>query len=429
LTVNVYAVSLGCPKNRVDTERLLAAISARPVDSPLEADLVLINTCAFIEPAVQESIDTVIDAAHEVSGSDKRPLLAVAGCLPQRYGSELADEIEEVDHWLPFSEREGWAERILNALGREKQAAQGARLLSTGPSYAYLKIHEGCSRGCSFCTIPSIRGPERSRRPAELEAEARELTADGVRELVVVAQDTTAYGRDLGEKNALPRLLERLAGIGELERLRLMYLYPRGLTGELLDFLSGLGEPLIPYFDVPLQHAHPEVLKSMGRPFSASPAEVVDRIRNRFPDAALRTSLIVGFPGETPRHFDELFEFVRKTRFDHLGVFAFCPEEGTRAAGLPGRVDPEEAKRRRELIMQLQAQISAEKLEDRVGDVEPVLVDSVHGEWPGLHVGRCWFQAPDIDGVTYVSGPDVAPGEIVQAEIVESKTYDLVALA
>lgn len=429
MTVNVYAVSLGCPKNRVDTERLLAEIGARPVESPGDAELVLINTCAFIEPAVQESIDTVIDAAHEISGSEKRPLLAVAGCMPQRYGSELADEIGEVDLWLPFSEREGWAGRILGALGREKQAAENTRLLSTGPSYAYLKIHEGCSKSCSFCTIPSIRGPERSRRPAELEAEARELTANGVRELVVVAQDTTAYGRDLGEKNALPRLLERLAGIGELERLRLMYLYPRGLTDELLDFLSQLGSPLVPYFDVPLQHAHPEVLKSMGRPFSASPAVVVDRIRNRFPDAALRTSLIVGFPGETPGHFDELLEFVRKTRFDHLGVFVFCPEQGTRAATLPGRVDPEEAERRRELIMQLQAEISAEKLEDRVGALEHVLVDSVHGEWPGLHVGRCWFQAPEIDGVTYVSGPDVAPGEIVEAEIVESKTYDLVALA
>jgi tRNA-2-methylthio-N6-dimethylallyladenosine synthase/ribosomal protein S12 methylthiotransferase len=429
LPVTVYAVSLGCPKNRVDTERLLAGIDARPADSPAEAEVVLINTCAFIEPAVEESIGAILNAAEEIEAAPHRPLLAVAGCLPERYGRELAAELGEVDLWLPFAEREQWPGAVLAALGGEAGPAGVSRLLSTGPSYAYLKIHEGCSKGCSFCTIPAIRGKEASRPPDALEAEARELLDMGVREIVLVAQDVTAYGRDLGEKRGLERLVDRLAGLPGLDRLRLMYLYPRGLTDERLSFLAGAGGPLLPYFDVPLQHAHPEILKAMGRPFAADPREVVERVRGHFPGAAIRTSLIVGFPGETAEHFRRLLDFVEWARFDHLGVFEFCPEEGTRAASLPGRVESKEVERRRAAVMELQAEISAGKLEERVGDAEVVLVDSPHEEWPGLHLGRTWFQAPEVDGVTYVSGPEVAPGAMVEAEIVESKTYDLVALA
>jgi tRNA-2-methylthio-N6-dimethylallyladenosine synthase/ribosomal protein S12 methylthiotransferase len=208
-----------------------------------------------------------------------------------------------------------------------------------------------------------------------------------------------------------------------------MYLYPRGLTDELLRFLADVGEPLVPYFDVPLQHAHPEILKAMGRPFATDPRRVVDRIRKFFPEAALRTSLITGFPGETPKRFQALADFVAGVRFDHLGVFAFCPEEGTRAAELPDRPGREEAEARKARIMELQADISAEKLEDRVGGEELVLVDGPHEEWPGLFVGRTWFQAPEVDGVTYISGPEVAPGKMVRAEITEAKTYDVVALS
>jgi tRNA-2-methylthio-N6-dimethylallyladenosine synthase/ribosomal protein S12 methylthiotransferase len=429
LPINVYAISLGCPKNRVDTERLMAGIDANPVQSIAEAELVLINTCAFIEPAVEESLGAILEASEAIAETDSRPLLAVAGCLPQRYGDGLAGQLSEVDVWLPFADREHWIEKIYTALGREMQCAGRTRLISTGPSFAYLKVHEGCSRGCSFCTIPSIRGPEVSRSIEALATEARELTDAGVSEIVMVAQDVTAYGRDLGMQNGLAELTARLAQTPGLDRLRLMYLYPRGLTDELLGFLAGLGGPLVPYFDVPLQHAHPEILKAMGRPFATNPRRVIERIRKYFPDAALRTSLITGFPGETPERFQTLVDFVAAVRFDHLGVFAFCPEEGTRAAGLPDRPGSEEAQDRRDKIMELQSGISAEKLEERVGGMEKVLVDGPHGEWPGLYVGRTWFQAPEVDGVTYISGPEVAPGKLVSAEIVEAKTYDLVALA
>lgn len=428
MPINVYAISLGCPKNRVDTERLMAGIDARPVQSIAEAELVLINTCAFIEPAVQESLSTILETSEEIADTDAHPLLAVAGCLPGRYGESLAGELSEVDLWLPFAERADWPGKIFKALGRNGAQADKSRLISTGPSYAYLKIHEGCSRGCSFCTIPSIRGPEVSRPVDSLAAEASELTGSGVSEIVLVAQDVTAYGRDLGLKDGLAELVARLVQTPGLERLRLMYLYPRGLTDDLLGFLAGLGGPLVPYFDVPLQHAHPEILKAMGRPFATDPRRVIERIRNHFPNAALRTSLITGFPGETPERFQTLVNFVAHARFDHLGVFAFCPEEGTRAAGLPGRPSPEEAQARRDRIMELQAEISAEKLEERVGDVEDVLVDGPHEEWPGLYLGRCWFQAPEVDGVTYISGPEVESGKMISAEIVEAKTYDLVAL-
>jgi tRNA-2-methylthio-N6-dimethylallyladenosine synthase/ribosomal protein S12 methylthiotransferase len=428
MAIKAHAVSLGCPKNRVDTERVLARIGAEPVDEPQQAELVLVNTCGFIRPAVEESVDTVLDLAAEIRDLEPRPLLAVAGCMVERYGVELQRAMPEADLWLPFSEIELWPRRILDAMGAETSVAEG-RLLSTGPSYAYLKVHEGCSRACAFCAIPSIRGPERSRPADELTAEARTLLGQGVRELVLVAQDLTAYGRDLGDKHGLPGLLRNLARLDGLARLRLLYLYPSGLDEALFEAMEELAPTVTPYFDLPLQHAHPDILKSMGRPFSRDPGAVVERIRGRFPRAALRTSLIVGYPGETEEHFRVLRDFVAEVRFDHLGVFPFSAEEGTRAASLPGQPSEAVKRGRRDEIMELQAGISEEKLAERIGTREIVLVDAPQGEWPGLHLGRCWFQAPEIDGVTYVSGEGVTPGALVEAEIVESMTYDLAALA
>ena len=431
--LRVHTTSLGCPKNRVDSERLLGALgrNAVPVPSQAEADLVLINTCAFIEPAVREAVRTVLETAETLRGVDPRPVLAVAGCLVSRFGArELARGLPEVDLWLSTRELDEWPGRAAEVLGRRGFAAPLARRLSTGPAFAYLKISEGCSQRCRFCTIPAIRGPHRSRTPDSLSAEARELLDQGVRELVLVGQNVTAYGSDLGPQGTrgLEDLLARLLPLAGLSWLRLMYLYPAGVTPRLLSFLARAGEKMLPYFDVPVQHAHPFVLERMGRPFARDPGAVVSRIRERFPQAALRTSLIVGFPGETEARFRGLARFVERTRFDHLGVFPFHAEEGTAAASLPGRVHPSTKRRRLRAIMELQAAISAAKLAGRVGERLDILVEREHPEWPGLFVGRAWFQAPEVDGVVYVSGPGVAAGSIVPAEVVEATTYDLVAL-
>lgn len=445
--ISVYSVSLGCPKNRVDTERLLGALGApvRPVGAMAEADVVLVNTCGFILPAVEESVRTVVAAVDEISGLTRRPLLAVAGCLVGRYGErELAAELPEVDLWLPNQSIGTWPERLARAAGvRVSDSggvipgyAGGARLLSTGPSYAWLKISDGCRHNCSFCTIPAIRGAHRSSPAAELEREARHLLGMGVRELILVAQDVTAWGSDLHAgpggatgKGDLRPLLDRLLPLPGLDRLRLMYLYPAGLTDDLLSYLAAAGAPFVPYFDVPLQHAHPDVLGRMGRPFARNPRAVVERIRTHFPDAALRTSIIVGFPGETEAHYAALTDFVVTTRFHHLGVFAYRAEEGTPAAAMPRQVADRVKEWRRDALMAAQAEISEEIMEGYTGRRLPVLVDAPHDEWPGLHTGRTWFQAPETDGVTYVSGAGVAPGALVEADIVEARTYDLVALA
>jgi len=245
----------------------------------------------------------------------------------------------------------------------------------------------------------------------------------------VVAQDVTAYGRDLGLKDGLARLLEKLLPLPGLRWLRLLYLYPSGLTDSLLSFLAQAGKPFVPYFDIPFQHVHPDILTAMGRPKSAAAEAVVERVRRHFPEAAIRTTFIVGLPGEKKEHFQALLDFVQRARLHHVGVFPYHREEGTPAATMAGQVRRDEKERRAETIMAAQKEISADILDGYVGQELPVLVDAPHPEWPGLHLGRTWFQAPEIDGVTYVSGPGVQPGALVAATIEEAKDYDLVALA
>ncbi len=432
----VWSMSLGCPKNRVDSERLLGSLGV-PVKSVAQmgrARLVFINTCGFIAPAVRESVRAVLDAANRLARCKNKPLLAVAGCMVGRYGAqELARELPEVDLWLPTAELAHWPALLTRALHLpeppQKAAADGNRLLSTGPSYAWLKIGEGCRHNCAFCTIPSIRGGLRSEAVPALLAEARALLARGVRELALVAQDVTAWGGDLAEKKNLPFLLEKLMGLDGLTWLRLLYLYPSGVTPELLRFIKQAGAPLLPYLDIPLQHAHPDVLARMGRPFAGDPRRVLDRVRDILPEAAVRTTFIVGYPGESEAHFDSLCRFVEESRFQHLGVFAYEAEEGTAAATLPDQASDAVKERRRATLMEIQAGISESLLETQVGRRLPVLVDAPHPDWPGLHSGRVWFQAPEVDGMTYVSGPGVAPGALVECDIVENTEYDLTALA
>lgn len=434
----VFSLSLGCPKNRVDTERLLGALpgGAELVETPAQAELALVNTCGFIQPAVEESVAAILDIAAQLAElpASAKPKLVVAGCLVARYGDELKAELPEVDFWTRPEKLDVWPEEVAALL--EREPAPAGRRLSTPPSYAYLKIGEGCNHRCAYCTIPSIRGPLRSQPQDALVEEAKRLLAQGPPELVLVAQDLTAYGRDFAlsdRPDALIRLLDRLLPLDGLQWLRLLYLYPTGVSKELLRFLQGAGPRFVPYFDIPFQHTHPDALKAMGRPKSAEAERIVDLVREYFPQAALRTSFIVGHPGETPAQFQSLVKFVESKRLHHVGVFPYHPEEGTVSAGLKKQVGRKTKEARRDELMRLQAEISAELLSELVGELMPVLVDQASPEWPGLFVGRVWLQAPEADGVTYVSAPDngpaITPGRFVEATIEEAKTYDLSALA
>jgi tRNA-2-methylthio-N6-dimethylallyladenosine synthase/ribosomal protein S12 methylthiotransferase len=310
------------------------------------------------------------------------------------------------------------------------------RILSTGSSYAWLKISEGCDQACSFCVIPQIRGPLRSDTPEQIESEAVKILAQGVSELVLIAQDLTSWGKDLArlsgpkhdQAHNLRQLVERLLPLNGLKRLRLMYLYPAGLTEELLKFLSDAPAPFVPYFDVPLQHADEKILKAMGRPFAENPFKVVDRIHKYLPKAALRTTLITGFPGENTDAFATLRRFVQEVKFQNLGVFAYETEEGSKAAQMRGQLPLELREERRALLMETQAKISEELLLEYQDRETDVLIDKPSEEWPGLFVGRTWFQAPEVDGVTYVSGENIGPGDLVKATINETFTYDLSGL-
>ena len=432
-TVRIHTISLGCPKNQVDTEWMLGGFGSAFVNAaePEEADVVIVNTCGFIEPAVSESLQVILDTAEALAGLDPKPPLVVTGCLVSRYGQDLRAELPEVDLFLEIRRQGELLQRVrelLAARGGQLPPFPPARLLTTAPGFAYLKIAEGCDNRCRFCTIPSIRGPLVSRPEAEIVDDARRCLDQGRKELVLIAQDVTAYGRDRGQK-ALRGLLEKLAPLPGLEWMRLMYLYPAGLDRETLSFLADLGRPFIPYFDIPLQHAHPDILASMGRPFRRDPRAVVEQVREFFPDAALRTTFIVGYPGETEERFAALESFVRDARFMHLGVFPYYPEDGSEAAVLPDQLPDEVKEERRDRIMALQAGISEELLGGFEGKELEILVDRPHEEWPGLYEGRAWFQAPEVDGITYVSGENVQPGRMVRAVIEEAKTYDLVALA
>ncbi len=401
--------------------------SIEPVDTPEQADVILINTCGFIEPAIQESIQTILETADAIADMAPRPRLVVTGCLVMRYQQELLQELPEVDLFVTIPDQHQLPAMLSRMLHRTIPGEKG-RALSTSPGYGYLKISEGCNNTCRFCTIPSLRGPLVSQPVDRVIDEARRLLAQGVQELVVIAQDVTAYGRDLGMQHGLETLLQGLLPLDGLTWLRLMYLYPAGLTDQRLAFLARCGPPLLPYLDIPFQHSHPEILRAMGRPFMHDTRKTVVRIRSHLPQAAIRTTMIVGYPGETEDHFEHLVQTVQELRFTHLGVFTFFPEEGTPAATMPGQVDEDVKAARKARLMEIQAQISEEHLAAYEDTLQPVLVDAPSPEWDGLFTGRTWPQAPEVDGVTYVSGPGVQSGRLVQARIHEATTYDLVGL-
>lgn len=420
----VWSVSLGCPKNMVDTERLLGSLGVpiRLVPHIGRSRLVLINTCAFIESSTRESIREILQTLAHVTKLKNRPWIVVAGCLVGRY-PEVREEFPEVDLWLPPESVKNWPQ-MLNGLIHSEPC--GGRY-HPGLPYAWLKISDGCDHHCTFCTIPAIRGRHRSEPMVELLEEAQALLDQGVVELDLVAQDVSAWQEG---DFSLPDLLRKLAELPGLRWLRLLYLYPSAIKLSFLDSLAGIGMPFLPYFDIPFQHCAPELLRRMGRPFVLDPREVVSTIQQVFPKAALRTSLIVGFPGETEDDFVRLCDFVRETRFYNMGVFCYSAEEGTPAASFPGQVPEEEKERRRDELMKIQAGISQEILSGYRAQEMDVLVDrDLSDEWPGLCSGRVWFQAPEIDGITYISGPEVAPGKMVVGRIENTMIYDLNALA
>ena len=432
-------LSLGCPKNLVDGEVMLGRLRGagyRLVADARQADVVVVNTCAFIDRAKQESVDAILEMAREKeSGRAKR--LVVTGCLTQRYDADLRREIPEIDATLGT----GQVEEIVRAVGGDAtslaDAAPGLptwvydhtapRVLSTPPWLAYLKISEGCDYTCSFCIIPTLRGRHRSRGVEDVVAEARALAARGVRELVLVAQDSTRYGLDHGVRDGLAYLLRRLGRVDGLRWIRVMYAYPSTLTDPILEAMAS-EEKVVKYVDIPLQHASEPVLRRMKRPTRrGNLLGMVQRIRERVRGVAIRTSFIVGFPGETEEDFERLQEFVRAAQFDNVGVFTFSDEEGTASFDLPGRVPARVRESRRRRLMALQKRISARRNRARVGQRLEVLVEGAHPDSDLLLRGRLATQAPEIDGQVILNDGTAEAGAFVTCEVTEAHPYDLVA--
>ena len=416
----VWLSTLGCAKNQVDSEKLTARLSAAgfaPAGAPGEAEVVMVNTCAFVEAARRESIDAILAAAD---GRAPGARLVVLGCLAQRYGDELAAALPEVDAVVGIERYGELATRLGVLTGWEPAGPRAEpsdildeprRPLPTSP-YAYLKVAEGCDKPCTFCAIPQFRGRQRSRRPSEVRAEAASLAAAGARELVLVAQDLSGYGQDLGAPGGLADLLRLISEVEGLRRLRLLYLHPREIGGELIEEMAA--NPVVaPYFDLSLQHASGRLLRAMRRPGDGeSHLGLIERIRRVAPEAALRSSFIVGFPGESEDDVAGLAAFLEAARLDWAGFFPYSPEEGTPAAGLPDRVPPEEAAERARWLEVLQEEITAERNAEQVGLVVEVLVDR---EEDGLPVGRSHREAPEIDGVVLLDRG--RPGDWLRARV------------
>jgi ribosomal protein S12 methylthiotransferase len=437
-------VSLGCPKNLVDSEVMLGTLSGRGytiTPDKQEADIIVVNTCGFIDSAKRESIDTILEMAElKTAGNCKK--LVVAGCLAERYRSEIQKEIPEIDFVFGPDELGRIVEAVrLNGLDRRPDVTIDAlytstevptipRILTTPPYMAYLKISEGCDHVCSFCAIPGFRGRFRSRNLKDLVDESRRLADRGVREIVIVSQDTMAYGKDIGLQEGITDLLRALSGIDGLRWVRFLYCYPHSISKELIRLVSEK-ETLCRYFDIPYQHASRTVLDRMKRGGNRDVYErQVEEIRKAMPEAGLRTSFIVGFPGETEAEFEEVLTFLRNVGFDNVGVFLYSDEEGTGAFELGAKVPRRTASRRRTDLMKQQARISRSKLKSLVGREMEILFEGISDESDLLWKGRLETQAPDIDGhvlINDVGETQPQVGNFYKVEITESLDYDVIA--
>lgn len=430
----VALVSLGCPKNLVDSECALGEIvraGHELVVDKSRADVVIVNTCGFIESARAESVEAILDAVT-LKKTGRCKALIVAGCLSQRFGQDLAGELPEVDAFLGIESAGRIADVIAEALAKHptlelheparEWIEPSARVRSTPSWTAYLKVSDGCENRCAYCAIPDIRGPFRSRPERFIIEEAKRLADEGVKEVVLIGQDLTQYGQDLGRPGSLPGLLEKLNEVGPLRWIRLMYCYPSKVTPELIDALASL-ERVVKYVDLPLQHGDPEVLKAMNR--RGTPEDylrVIESLREECPEVALRTTMIVGFPGETDAAFERLLEFVRTIRFDRMGAFTYSREEGTPAARMKKQVGKRAAEARLDELMRVQQEISLERNRSFVGKSLDVLIEGREGReaW-----GRSYRDAPEIDGVVRVRGCRAEPGEFVRVKIADADAYDL----
>jgi ribosomal protein S12 methylthiotransferase len=434
----IHFVSLGCPKNRVDTEVMLGVArdgGYRVVDEADGAEIVVVNTCGFIGEAKKESIDTIFELA-ELKKHGACEKIVVTGCLSQRYPQELASQMLEVDHFLGSSDMlklgavlKGGADRML--VGNPADwviRATDPRVITQSRASAYLKIAEGCNRTCAFCVIPDLRGKQRSRAADDIVREAEQLVAGGVRELNLVSQDTVSYGRDRDktERTSLADMVRRVADVAGVRWVRLFYLYPETLDEALIDVLANHPN-VVPYVDMPLQHAADAMLKRMRRGHGKDRQKrVVERLRNAVPNLTFRTAFIVGHPGETDAEFEELYSFVEWARFEHVGVFRYSDEESCASNALAGKVSPLVASNRNRRLMALQRRIAREKNAARIGQELDVLVEGESEEHEFVMKGRHAGQAPDIDGQVFLSGAEVHAGDIRRVRISQTADYDLV---
>ena len=442
----------GCSKNLIDTEVTIGKFKEHKfeiVNNPNEAEIIVINTCGFIESAKEEAISTILEMAEYKNKKCK--FLIVMGCLVQRYYDDLAKALPEVDLFLKIEYYDKMWEKIgelftkksrnkqkINSLSKNKtkhisklpmfeEHEYIQRTISTGENFAYLKIGEGCSNMCTYCAIPYIRGLFVSRPLEDILEEARTIAKQGIKELIIIAQDTTKYGVDLYGKSKLAELLQKLCKIDGIHWIRFLYSYPEGITDELIQVVKN-EEKIAKYFDIPIQHISNDVLKKMNRKTSKENIEkLIAKIRKEIPDVTLRTSLIVGFPGETKEHFEELYDFVEKINFDKLGVFEYSKEEGTPAATMPNQVHHMTKKSRYNKIMKLQQDISREKMKDKIGTEQEVLIEGKSFD-KKYYIGRTKSDVPDIDGVIYIKDKKIEMNSFIKCIVTDYKDYDLVGI-
>ena len=442
--IKLFCVSLGCDKNLVDTEKMLGVAGGLGVsftDDETEADAILINTCCFIGDAKEESVNTILEMARYKEEGKCRALI-VAGCLAQRYKQEIIDEIPEVDAILGTTSYEEIGNVLTRLFGEEKEKKEEhiscfhdlkelpetakKRVMTTGGHYAFLKIAEGCDKRCSYCIIPYLRGPYRSVPMEQLLAEARELADNGVRELILVAQETTLYGKDLYGEKTLPKLLHELAQIPGIYWIRIQYCYPEEITDELIQAIK-TEEKVCHYLDIPIQHASDRILKRMGRrTHKAELKERIGALRREIPDIALRTTFICGFPGETEEDHEELMEFVDEMEFERVGVFTYSAEEDTPAYSYPDQIPEEVKEERRADVMELQQEIAFEHFENMVGKVLDVMIEGKVADEPA-YVGRTYMDAPNVDGLIFVNADEMLmSGDFVRVKVTGANEYDLI---
>ncbi|CDB89903.1 ribosomal protein S12 methylthiotransferase RimO [Clostridium sp. CAG:253] len=436
--MNIYFVSLGCDKNLVDSEMMITSLRKNGfvlTDDIEEADVIVVNTCCFIGDAKEESINTLIEMGSYKDGRCR--LLVAAGCLAQRYHNEIKEDIPEVDLIVGTMGYEDLSDKINEALEAKGvlESLKDIDYLPTpltdrdsmsGGYYAYLKIAEGCDKCCTYCVIPKVRGHYRSVPMDNLIAQAKHLVNNGAKELILVAQETTLYGKDIYGEKSLPKLLDELSKIDELKWIRILYCYPEEITDELIDAIKR-NPKVCNYLDMPIQHGADDVLKRMGRWTNREQIEnTVSKLRKEIPDIVLRTTLITGFPGETEEDFEQLKEFVEKMQFDRLGVFTYSREEDTPAAEMDEQIEEEIKASRRDEIMQIQQDIAFDKSNSRVGEIYEVMIE---GKLPdeGVYIARTYMDAPDVDGYVFIqSDYNLDSGDFVKVEITRSDEYDLI---